>query len=110
MPKYQAQSLRDSDFLRVLLTDTTPVEVPLFFSNEGTYQWARAHLKDLRAGSWPGSELLEAFIAKLLDPQSTNPKKNRPSRPYQYSVRVSPVKDRKMALPHPRNQIRWVEM
>ena len=110
MPKYQAHSLKDSDFLRVLLTDTTPVEVPLFFSNEGTYQWARAHLKDLRAGSWPGAELLEGFIAKLLDPHSSNPKKNRPSRPYQDSVRVSPVKDRKLALPHPRNQIRWAEM
>ncbi|WP_305798563.1 antiviral reverse transcriptase Drt3b [Synechococcus sp. CCY 9618] len=109
MPKHQTQSLRDSDFLRVLLTDTTPVEVPLFFSNEGTYQWARAHRQDLRAGSWPGSELLEAFIAKLLDPHP-DPKNNSPSRPYQYSVRVSPVKDRKLALPHPRNQIRWAQM
>ena len=108
MPKYRAQSLRDSDFLRVLLTDTTPMEVPLFFSNEGTYKWARAHRQDLRAGSWPGSELLEAFIAKLLD---THPKsKNRISRPYQYYVRVNPVKERKLALPHPRNQIRWAEM
>ena len=109
MPKYRAQSIRDSDFLRVLLTDTTPMEVPLFFSNEGTYKWARAHRQDLRAGSWPGSELLEAFIAKLLD-SHPKPKKNRPSRPYQYSVRVSPVKDRKLALPHPRNQIRWAQM
>ncbi len=109
MPKYRAQSLRDSDFLRVLLTDTTPVEVPLFFSNEGTYQWARAHRQDLRSGSWSGSELLEAFIAKLLDSHPDH-KRNRPSRPYQYSVRVSPIKDRKLALPHPRNQIRWVHM
>jgi hypothetical protein len=111
MPKYRAQSLRESDFLRVLLTDTTPVEVPLFFSNEGIYQWTKAHLQDLKvkAGSWPGSELLEEFIVKLLDPHP-KPKKNRPSRPYQYTVRVSPVKDRKLALPHPRNQIRWVQM
>ena len=108
MPKYRAQSLRNSDFLSVLLTDTTPVEVPLFFSNDGIYHWVRAHLKDLKKASLPGSKLLEDFIDKLLDPDSKL--KNRVSRPYQYSVRVSPVKDRKLALPHPRNQIRWVEM
>lgn len=109
MPKYRAQSLRDSDFLRVLLTDTTPVEVPLFFSNEGAYQWARAHRHDLKASSWQGSKPLEAFITKLVDFEPT-PKKNQPSRPYQYFVRVSPVKDRKLSLPHPRNQIRWAQM
>lgn len=108
MPKYRAQSLRDSDFLRVLLTDTTPVEVPLFFSNDGIYDWVRAHRKDLKNGSLPGSKLLEDFIDKLLDPESKL--KSRVSRPYQYSVRVSPVKNRKLALPHPRNQLRWVEM
>jgi hypothetical protein len=108
MPRYRAQSLSDSDFLRVLLTDTTPVEVPLFFSNDGIYHWVRAHLKDLKNGSLPGSELLEDFIDKLLDPDFKL--KNRLSRPYQYSVRVNPVKDRKLALPHPRSQIRWVEM
>jgi len=108
MPKYRAQSLRNSDFLSVLLTDTTPVEVPLFFSNDGIYHWVRAHLKDLKKASLPGSKLLEDFIDKLLDPDSKL--KNRVSRPYQYSVRLSPVKDRKLALPHPRNQIRWVEM
>jgi hypothetical protein len=53
--------------------------------------------------------MLEELIAKLLDPHS-NPKKNRSSRPYQYSVRVSPVKERRLALPHPRNQIRWTQM
>jgi hypothetical protein len=53
--------------------------------------------------------MLEELIAKLLD-SHPNPKKNRSSRPYQYSVRVSPVKERRLALPHPRNQIRWTQM
>lgn len=83
---------------RVLLTETLPFELPLFFTNAGLA--ALAHKVRIAQGT----DL--HFHAKLLLSTKTN---QRATKPLTYNIRKNAVASRRITLPHPRAQHAFVD-
>ncbi len=106
--------LDKKDYLRALLTDTAPNDVPLVFSNEGLY--VNSH----RANN-QSSELLNKIIFALysnhIDPSKNNylnisdrmSAKNKYSSPFKYKIIKNEHKLRTLSLTHPRTQLNFTE-
>ena len=90
--KYIRGNLKRSDFLRVLLTDTAPYEVPIIVSNDGFYK----NLRDLQVRSQPYQRIVNALI--LAEGESF-------SIPYRYNIKKDEKSIRCLSLPHPRHQV-----
>ncbi len=82
---------------RVLLTETLPYEVPILFSNEGFYTL----IKSRKIDDYP-----QEFLS-LLFPQETQGSE-KPTHPYFYKIIKSATSFRKIGLPHPTAQYRFV--
>lgn len=88
-------NLRPNDYMRALITDTSPFEVPVIFSNDGFYKNCtrvnrfRTHLQE--------------FAARLL-------KAHRYSIPYRYNIVKSSSSFRQLSLLHPSSQIASCEL
>ena len=106
MSKRKAVDIRQDDYFRVLLTETTPTEVPLFCSNVGLYTWARKNLGHSTTHKPRGQTLANAVVTAIL----RGPQNGKPTQPYEYEVRVRPTKQRRLAIAHPRAQLNWVEL
>lgn len=78
------------DYDRVIVTDTSPSDVPLIFSNDGFY----LNLKSLKDKSNKYNELINKLI---IDNKS-------PTNPLIYNIRNGSNSIRRLSLPHPCSQ------
>jgi hypothetical protein len=81
-----------SDFARALLTDTSPTDVPIIFSNDGF------HLNLRRR---PRSEGLRRVISAMIGDNA-----ERYTVPYRYRIRLTNTASRQLSLAHPAAQQR----
>lgn len=88
---YVKGNFRRSDFLRSLLTDTSPYEVPIIISNDGLY-------KNLAVNT-SFSESNSALIKGLITAS-----KERYTIPYRYTITKDDVTVRRLSLIHPSSQ------
>jgi len=84
-------NLYRSDFHRALITDTTPGDVPIIFSNDGFYK----NLKVLSASN----QHLREFVELMLQPTRTY------TLPYRYNILQTGIKTRRLSLVHPSGQV-----
>lgn len=89
--RYIKGSLRKSDFLRALLTDTAPYELPVVISNDGFYR----NLADLKTASPTLQELIRAFIIDY---------KQKYTVPYRFNISKDHSSRRQLSLIHPKDQ------
>lgn len=82
-------NVRRSDYMRAVLTDTLPEEVPIIFSNDGFYR--NFHSPLTSAGAI-------RFVNTLLTPSKAY------TKPYRYSVLRDAVSARGLSLVHPSAQ------
>lgn len=94
--RYIKGNLRRSDFLRALLTDTSPYEVPLIVSNDGFYK----NITNLSSYSSNNRAILE----KLLTENGENY-----TIPYRYTVTKDSISVRRLSLVHPAAQLSMVD-
>ncbi|MCP1203786.1 antiviral reverse transcriptase Drt3b [Acetobacter oryzoeni] len=83
-------NIRRGDFMRVVVTDTLPEEVPIIFSNDGFYlNLSKALIQNSDASS---------FVKKILTPEKTY------TKPYRYNVIRDNFSARGLSLIHPSAQ------
>lgn len=87
--------IRRSDYSRVLVTETTPFETPIVFSNDGLYD----QLADL-----DNANEIQAAILKALVFGQSPVKQPRSTVPYTYKVKKNSTELRRLALLHPFSQ------
>lgn len=87
----QKGNVRRGDFMRAVVTDTLPEEVPIIFSNDGFYlNESKALLKN---------EIAKDFVNAILTPQKSY------TKPYRYSVLRNSFSARGLSLIHPAAQL-----
>lgn len=84
-------NVRRADYLRAVVTDTLPEEVPIIFSNDGFY------VNQTR--SLPDNQSARDFVAAILKPERSY------TVPYRYSVLKDSNSVRGLSLIHPSAQI-----
>ncbi len=94
--KFIRGTMRKSDFLRALLTDTSPYELPIIISNDGFYK----NLVDLSQSSTPLQELVNAFIFGN-EPHYTIP--------FRFNISKDRSGRRRLSLIHPQAQYKSVK-
>lgn len=95
MPKVR---LNKKDIYRALLTETTPGDVPIIFSNDGLY--INSHGYRLGHES-TGHEIFKSFYEKIFFAG------NSQSNPYKYSIKKGEFSLRGLSLIHPRAQFNF---
>lgn len=88
MKKYKIQK---NDYNRSLITETTPYETPIIFSNSGIY--------DLLSGKDNSNIIKSTIIRKISD------HKTKKTIPYHYKIKKDSLEYRRLALIHPSSQI-----
>ena len=88
MPKLR---INKGDFNRVLLTETTPYEVPVTFNNDGFYEHVRSN-----------DENVKNFLDKIR-------KNNNWKIPLSYKIKKDTLGARSLSLPHPTSQLEYVD-
>ncbi|TJZ89246.1 RNA-directed DNA polymerase [Paracoccus gahaiensis] len=86
--------MRSDDYLRALLSDTTPSELPIIISNDGFYK----NMKNFETYTGWANE----FFTKVLLP---NDDSKRPSKPLSIRIIKDETSHRRLGLPHPRAQL-----
>jgi hypothetical protein len=97
MPKriIEKGNIHHSDYLRVLVTDTMPGDIPIVVSNDGFY----LNMKSISSGD----QNRRQFVEKLLSA-------DRPyTIPYRYNILKSDGSPRRLSLTHPSSQMATVE-
>lgn len=100
------------DYLRALLTDTAPTDVPIIFSNDGFY------LNSHRAKSMDTNDLdvlVRTFFMNFLDyslnsnlsPDTKRRKQDAPTVAYKYKIPKNEISTRVLSLVHPRSQFNY---
>lgn len=95
MNKSKGMLIQKDDWSRVLLSETTPAEIPVLISNDGFYLNMKS--KDFPA---PLSVLTKAFL--------TPSKRKQFSIPFNYRITKDESSLRRLSLPHPRSQLEVV--
>lgn len=95
MSKPKTIIIEKSDWMRGLLSDTTPAEIPILISNDGFYL-------NMKLRKFPAalSVLVEAFL--------TSTEAKQPSIPFSYKISKDETSLRRLGLPHPRSQLEVV--
>jgi hypothetical protein len=96
--KRTRRRVKKEDYTRILLTETTPYDVPLVFSNVGFY-W---HWKKHSEGKSLFKEFMDAFFGQIEFKDYTIP--------HSFKIRKDQSEYRNLALIHPRSQIRFIEL
>ena len=89
------------DYLRVMLTETLPYEVPITFLNEGLY----FYLKEINESKKNSSEALSSvrqFISIFFDYEDY-------TKPYNYRINKNSTSKRLLSVPHPTIQKKMTE-
>ncbi len=92
--------LDKKDTYRVLLTDTTPGDVPVIFSNDGLYINSHSYRLNHEATD---HEVITSFYKKIFLSGKSQ------SSPYKYSIRKNNFSLRGLSLAHPRAQFNIAE-
>jgi hypothetical protein len=96
--------LDKKDYLRALLTDTAPSDVPIIFSNDGFYiNTHRARYN----GTTKLDQVIKCLHDNFIEPQDKSLKLSQ-SYPHKYKIRKNDTKLRTLSLLHPRAQINYV--
>lgn len=90
MPK---KLIHKEDYIRSIVTDTSPFDTPMIFSNDGFYL-------NLTSSK---SEKFNEIVKKLIFHN------NEATRPFQYSIRKDNESTRKLSLVHPSSQYRMAK-
>ncbi|QTO00445.1 RNA-directed DNA polymerase [Brucella sp. 458] len=93
---YIKGSLRKSDFLRGLLTDTAPYELPVIISNDGFYR----NLAEIDTASITLQELIRAFVVNGEQHYTV---------PYRFNISKDQESRRQLSLIHPKAQYKIAE-
>jgi Reverse transcriptase (RNA-dependent DNA polymerase) len=91
-PTFRRGNIDRSDSERALLTDTSPADVPIIFSNDGFHR--NLHRKPL-------SEGLRRIIGSMIHSNT-----ERYTIPYRYLIRLAHTSSRQLSLAHPAAQHR----
>jgi hypothetical protein len=86
-------NLRRSDFIRAVITDTAPYEVPIVISNDGLYR----NLAGRATASAQLAEIIERLVCADDDSYTI---------PYRYKISKDAKSSRQLSLVHPRNQFK----
>lgn len=89
-------NIHKSDYLRALVTDTMPGDIPIIISNDGFY-------KNCKLSGLPDAHQ-KSFVEKLLNAST------RYTRPYRYNIMRAGGGTRRLSLVHPKGQIAVAEM
>lgn len=100
------------DYRRALLTDTTPSDVPIIFSNDGLY--INSHKVEL-GGEGCLDKLIKQLYTNIIDfnfnesitEPSRGQKQNEQSLPHKYKIIKNEVQLRTLSLLHPRAQVNF---
>lgn len=87
--------IRRSDYSRVLVTETTPFETPIIFSNDGLYD---------QVASLSKANEIQRLIVKALVLGESPAKQPSSTVPYTYKVKKNSMELRRLALLHPLSQ------
>ena len=96
--------LDKKDYLRALLTDTTPDDVPIVFSNDGMY--INSH-RAKQVSSKRLDRLIKLLYTHLIEPQDDSTRLSQ-SYPHKYKIIKNELSLRTISLLHPRAQINFV--
>ncbi|MEI9605344.1 antiviral reverse transcriptase Drt3b [Enterobacter hormaechei] len=105
--------LDKKDFRRALLTDTSPSDAPIIFSNDGFY--INSHLSNQNNGQYdPIVIFFKKIIAPKYDSTLSNDaerakKQSEQSYPLKFKIFKNETKLRTLSLIHPRSQYNYVE-
>ena len=97
--------LDKKDYLRALLTDTAPSDVPIIFSNDGFY--INSHRA--KAPSTHSLDRLTKSIYQQFIEPSDNEKRLKQSNPLKYKITKNEIRVRTLSLSHPRAQVNFVD-
>lgn len=107
--------LDKKDYSRALLTDTTPADVPIIFSNAGLY--INSHIVKNNKNNIKTKMvkyLYEILIRPELDNDWTVEDRNRlqksKSEPFKYKIIKNEFRLRTLSLVHPRSQMNYLEI
>lgn len=107
--------LDKKDYFRALLTDTTPADVPIIFSNSGLY--INSHIVKNNKNNIKTkmvNYLYEILIRPELDNDWTVKERNRlqksKSEPFKYKIIKNEFRLRTLSLVHPRSQMNYLEI
>lgn len=89
--RYIKGNLRKSDFLRAVLTDTSPYELPIIISNDGFYR----NLASIADASHTLREFVQSFVVEDI-PHYTIP--------FRFNISKDKNSRRKLSLIHPKSQ------
>lgn len=89
--RYIKGSLRKGDFLRALLTDTAPYELPVIISNDGFYR----NLAEIEVASNSLREFIQAFVINGEQHYTV---------PYRFNISKDKTNRRQLSLIHPKAQ------
>ena len=87
--------VQKNDWNRVLLSETTPAEIPILVSNDGFYL-------NMKSGDFPAPLL--SITGVFLTPSKTK----KFSIPFNYKISKDESSLRRLSLPHPRSQLEIV--
>jgi len=90
--------VRKSDKFRTLVTETSPAETPIVFSNDGFY------LRSIKNASRT-SGLSELLFDKLIKQEQDNDW----HIPYSYKIKKTSLSHRQLSVPHPSSQWKMME-
>lgn len=96
--------LDKKDFDRILLTDTSPEDVPIIFSNDGFYINIKTYQQNDCARINPE---LYWLVKIIIDPIDQS-KKFSQSHPYKYRIEKNEFELRTLSLTHPRAQFNYI--
>jgi hypothetical protein len=96
--------LDKKDHHRSILTETSPSDVPLIFSNEGFYINIKKFLHYKKNGT--EVEFTDLFKDCISKDEELSPKLRfkTPTKPYKYQIKKNELKNRTLSLVHPRSQ------
>ncbi|KKM98027.1 hypothetical protein LCGC14_1162100 [marine sediment metagenome] len=95
MSKSKDILVQKNDWTRVLLSETTPAEIPILVSNDGFYL-------NMKSGDFPAPLL--SITGVFLTPSKTK----KFSIPFNYKISKDESSLRRLSLPHPRSQLEIV--
>ncbi|RTL36213.1 MAG: RNA-directed DNA polymerase [Burkholderiales bacterium] len=91
-------TIRRSDYTRILITETTPYETPIIFSNDGLYD----RIQGFETADHVEKTLIESIVFGLGNTANS-------TFPYHYKIKKNSFEFRRLALLHPWSQWRMKE-
>jgi len=89
------------DYLRVMLTETLPYEVPITFLNEGLYFYLKRINESKKHGSFQSTSV-DQFLEHFFDYDDY-------TKPYNYRINKNSTSKRLLSVPHPSIQKRMAD-